>query len=597
MRERLLALALAALALFAGPGRAEAAGCTLQKIADLPVTMMGLNPTVTTQINGQDARLFIDTGASFSMLSPASAAKFGLKLGALDPRIDVRGATGEVNAHITTVQTLTFIGVPFHEVEFLVGEHALGPADGLIGQNVLGGPDVEYDFANGVARLFRPKDCGSASLAYWASSGVAELSILPMDTQGRRILGTATLNGVRIQVLFDSGAARSVLTVAGARRAGVKIDGPDVIQIGGGSSVGARVVRSWIAPFQSFEIGGEQVKATRIRISDLDMHDVDMLLGADFFLSHHIYVARSQSRLYFTYNGGPVFNLEQGARPPQAPPPSPAPQIAAAPPTASPAQGESAETPKDAAGFARRAAVEMARHAYDAAIADDSQAIALDPADATHFYDRGLARLLDHQPVVAMADLDQALKLKPDYAAALVVRGQLKLARKDAAGASADFDAALRADPNAGAAIAQTYLGAGKFAEADRVATAYIDAHPHNEDLALALGIRCRARAFSGEGLDQALKDCNDAIRYRPGVPEAYASRGLVLLRLGKTEAAIGDFNEAIRILPQAPWALYGRGLAEARKGLKAQSDADLAAATAVAPHIGDDAKKAGLTP
>jgi hypothetical protein len=39
------------------------------------------------------------------------------------------------------------------------------------------------------------------------------------------------------------------------------------------------------------------------------MLDVDMLIGADFFLSHRIYVANSQRKLYFTYNGGPVFNL------------------------------------------------------------------------------------------------------------------------------------------------------------------------------------------------------------------------------------------------------------------------------------------------
>jgi tetratricopeptide (TPR) repeat protein len=154
----------------------------------------------------------------------------------------------------------------------------------------------------------------------------------------------------------------------------------------------------------------------------------------------------------------------------------------------------------------------------------------------------------------------------------------------------------LRLDPNAGVGIAEAWLRAGKFADADRVATAYIDAHPRNEDLALALGVRCRARAFVGQGLDEALKDCNDAIHYRPGLPEAYASRGLVELRLGKTDAAIADFNQTLRLLPRAPWALYGRGLAEARKGQTAQSAADLAAAAAISPHIADEAKAAGLT-
>ena len=38
-----------------------------------------------------------------------------------------------------------------------------------------------------------------------------------------------------------------------------------------------------------------------------------MLLGADFFLSHRILVSNSQHKLYFTYNGGPVFQLDRGA--------------------------------------------------------------------------------------------------------------------------------------------------------------------------------------------------------------------------------------------------------------------------------------------
>jgi hypothetical protein len=33
----------------------------------------------------------------------------------------------------------------------------------------------------------------------------------------------------------------------------------------------------------------------------------DMLLGMDFFLSHHVFIARSQNVIYLTYNGGPIF--------------------------------------------------------------------------------------------------------------------------------------------------------------------------------------------------------------------------------------------------------------------------------------------------
>jgi len=43
-----------------------------------------------------------------------------------------------------------------------------------------------------------------------------------------------------------------------------------------------------------------------------------MLIGADFFLSHRVYVASSQNRLYFTYNGGPVFDLSPAREPEDA---------------------------------------------------------------------------------------------------------------------------------------------------------------------------------------------------------------------------------------------------------------------------------------
>jgi len=68
--------------------------------------------------------------------------------------------------------------------------------------------------------------------------------------------------------------------------------------------------KTWIAPISSFKIGGEEIHDTRLRIGDIGP-DADMLLGADFFLAHHIYVSNRQDKLYFTYNGGPVFNLSQ----------------------------------------------------------------------------------------------------------------------------------------------------------------------------------------------------------------------------------------------------------------------------------------------
>jgi hypothetical protein len=37
------------------------------------------------------------------------------------------------------------------------------------------------------------------------------------------------------------------------------------------------------------------------------VEEPNMLLGADFFRSHRVYVAREQRKVYVSYMGGPVF--------------------------------------------------------------------------------------------------------------------------------------------------------------------------------------------------------------------------------------------------------------------------------------------------
>jgi tetratricopeptide (TPR) repeat protein len=74
-------------------------------------------------------------------------------------------------------------------------------------------------------------------------------------------------------------------------------------------------------------------------------------------------------------------------------------------------------------------------------------------------------------------------------------------------------------------------------------------------------------------------------------------SRGLILLRLGRLDESIAQYAAAIKAQPRAPVALYGRGLAELKKGDKADGDADIAAAKAIAPAVADQFKRLGLAP
>jgi tetratricopeptide (TPR) repeat protein/predicted aspartyl protease len=568
------------------------AGCVIGKIAELPITMRGLRPTITARVNGVDGVFFIDTGAFFSFLTPSGAAKFGMHPHAAPSNITVYGIGGRNEVSLATANTFNLAGIDFHRTDFLVNEQGMDEGiDGLIGQNLVSHVDVEYDFANGVIRFFKPDGCKNAALAYWSGDRpFSTINIVPTTSIATDIAAWATVNGTRIRVVFDSGSPLSMLNLSAAERAGVTPKSDGVVEAGLTSGGGKQsYVRAWLGPFASFKIGDEEIKGTRLRFGDMKLNaDIDMLLGADFFLSHRIYVSNSQHKLYFTYNGGPVFNLN-GKRNPS--------QIVA---SASPAGDAApyADTPTDAVGFERRAAAYQARQDYPDAITDLTKAIALDPASEDYVRRRAIARLENHQPILAMMDLDAALKLKPDDVSALLTRAELLVAAKNLEGAKQDLAAAGKLadkDPAHRLGLARAYQAAGLWQDSIAQLDLWIVAYPKDDSLARALNARCRARAMLGQDLDKALADCNAALREQPGDPAVLDNRGLVHLRRGEFDQGISDYQAVLRLQPNNAWALYGRGWGRLKIGRKDEGDADIKAATALSPKLADMAKARGL--
>ena len=312
-----------------------------------------------------------------------------------------------------------------------------------------------------------------------------------------------------------------------------------------------------------------------------------MLLGADFFLSHHVYVANDQRKLYFTYNGGPVFNLDV----------APTVQGGAALPTAA---GNGAVEPVNAADFARRGTAFASRHEYDKAIADLTRAAELAPTDPTYLFERARAYEGNHQPFLAMADLDKSLALKPDDVPALTTRAAFHLAGRDKPHALADLAAADRLaarQADVRLELAELYERADEPESAVGQFDLWIATHPEDSRQATALSQRCFTRAVWNHALDLALADCDAALKRDPKLVAARESRGLVRLRQGDPDAAAADFDAALAAQPKDPWALYGRGLARLKKGQTADGKADLAAAGALRPGLDAEAKAHGLAP
>ncbi len=570
----------------------------------MAVTMSGLRPMVHAQINDTDALFIADSGAFYSTLTRATAAEFKLPLAPPPFGFVLNGVGGEAQAWLTHVSTFTLLDVPLHNIEFIVVGNEFGAgAAGLLGQNVFRiFGDVEYDLANGLIRLVKTKDCRDSPMAYWAKSQpYSAIEIDHATPASPHTTSVAFLNGAKIHVMFDTGAATSLLTLEAAKRAGITPNSEGVIPAGESHGMGRRVVKTWIAPFLSFRIGDEEVRHTHLRFGAGTMLNVDMLIGADFFLSHRVYVANSQHKLYFTYNGGPVFNLTAGPAMVDNSPPANAPAPNGATAQAPTQANASADQPTDASGFARRGTAFAARRDFEHAIADLTRACELAPAEGSYFYQRGLAHWGNRQPDLAMADLDQALKLMPDNLAARVARADLHVTRQEIPAAIADLDAAQRAAPKEADVrirMADLYLLAGEFASAALQVTLWIDAHGwDNVQMPRARFLRCRARALWGEELDRALNDCDAAVKLRPDTAAFLESRALVQLRRGEYDKAIADYDRALSLGSKDPWTYYGRGVARLREGRTAQGQADVAAAAALQPKIAQEAAKRGIAP
>ena len=579
----------------------RAAECKLMRLAEMPVTMNGLRPIVTAQINGADALFTLDSGAFWSMLTPAAAAQYKLRLDRTRvPDLYVEGVGGRVDAAVATVKTFTIFNVPIHSVDFVVGGSEPGRGTvGLLGQNILRIADIEYDLAQGVIRLFRTRDCKHAELAYWVKPDVpySQMDIEYATVRSPHTVGVAYLNGAKIHVTFDSGASSSIVGLHAAASAGFKPDGPGVVPAGYDSGIGRKSIPTWIATFPSLKIGDEEVRNARLRFGDIG--SFDMLLGSDFFLSHRIYVASSQGKLYFTYNGGPVFKLPspQGTATAAVGSPGSDAGAAAAKSGSTPAE---ADAPADAAGLARRAAALAARHDFEHALEDFNRACELAPNEADYYYQRGLVKLALRQAEHALDDIDQAIELRPDYVDALVARAELRLMKQDTAAAVADLDAVDRLAPkeaNIRLRLAALYEGVGRLRPAIAQLDLWIAVHSQDSSLGEALNSRCWARALLGEELDRALSDCNAGLRLDAHSAKLLDSRGLVFLRRGNLDKAIADYDAALAINPKIPWSLYGRGVAKMRKGMTGQGEADIAAAAAIAPHLSERAKGLGIVP
>jgi len=641
-RCRWILLPLALCASIAG----VAAQCRLVQSPAIPVTMMGWRPTIPAELDGHKTRLLVDTGAFFDTLSPAEAAEFHLPLSSAPYGLYITGGLGNLVPKIATIKSLKVGPLSFGDATFLVAANDLGNGiSGVLGQNLYRVLDVEFDFANGVMRFYHATDCARGSMAYWANATAQSVSVLKLEERQRsnpHLLGTVLVNGHAINAIFDTGAPTSLLSLAAARVAGVAPGSAGQVPVGTSGKL-------WSAPIDEIEIGNnEKIEHTHILVQDENFWfgpGVWMFIGADFFLSHRVYLATSQSKLYFTYNGGPVFDLN----------PADAAQSGQRPADATAALSH--PTPPDADDLMRRGVARADRLQFQQAIADLTEACRMAPRNGEYRYQRGIVYWRYGQPIPALQDFDTAVELDPADFQARLWRAEMQLivqtgrtpdpqaegdprielssvdrpASKEHArsgeagpktapkiadgteGAKADLDAVDRqapAEADLRLTLGRVYEDIGQYGQAIHQYDLWIANHAHDDRLAVALTWRCGSRVQGNVDVDQGLKDCNQAYGLmgvsfwssKPRWPASWiapllSTRSLADLRRGNIKGAIADDDAAIKLQPTDADAFYARGIAELREGLETAGKTDLAAARRLQPGIDARYASMGLAP
>ncbi len=323
------------------PGRS----CKIGLIGELKLEVVDNKPLLNGAINGQPVRILVDTGSFTSMLFTDKARELHLAL--QDVRgLKLSGVGGVSTARSAYLDELDIAGVKRKGFRILVGgENAISAFSLIIGQDLMGRYDLEFDFRNGVMRFLTDSGCTDNDMAYWAKGAysVAKLTEAPDDKIGLQV----KLNGRAVDAILDTGASTSVATLSAADAARVKVEETGRVSQG----IGALKVATKVGVLDTFQVGDEVIRNARLRFSDLfgavqftetgshiGARPTDlprMLLGADFLKAHRILISRTRHAAYFTYEGGPVFEaprrLAPAASSPSAPPAGGAPAASPAP--------------------------------------------------------------------------------------------------------------------------------------------------------------------------------------------------------------------------------------------------------------------------
>jgi len=303
----------------------EPAHCRYQNIGSFSFHVNGDEPTIDGIADDNPVHLLLSTNSSATMITRATAEKLKLPLKHTD--LLSLNISGEVPIYHAVVHELSFGKVKWHHLTLNVpygnATYVDPDMDGWIGADFLFSNDVEIELAKNSVKFFSPDHCDDAHLAYWDenATSIPISEIIPINDT--RQFFEVEINGHPVRATISTSSQFTIINRKTAEQLGVSINAKDSSSTFKAHGPGQHEWEYWVGQFKSLKIGDETINNPKFIIADfeanpqLDTHHMisakmlddepQLRLGMDFLRAHHVLLAVSQRKMYFSYLGGPVF--------------------------------------------------------------------------------------------------------------------------------------------------------------------------------------------------------------------------------------------------------------------------------------------------
>ncbi len=255
---------------------------------------------VEVAIDGQPARMALDTGAQRSVLSTQAVARLRLALDEV-AGTPLRGIGGIEHRRNALPRSVAIGGLPLvrrspaRDISLAVGT-LHGGLDGLLGRDFLAAFDLVLDMPDRSLALYEIQGCSGAFLPppYVRLRGEA-----PLDAA---LVLEAELDGVPLRAQLDTGAGRSTVTAPGMIRLGLtseRIADDQVTMLRG---FGPNMVAARLRRFARLRVGPATLDAPLLALVPVRLPPYpDLLLGTDFLAGRRLWISFTTRQVFLAH--------------------------------------------------------------------------------------------------------------------------------------------------------------------------------------------------------------------------------------------------------------------------------------------------------